>query len=89
MVLGVINLVRRITVDFEMGAYDAFKNVFGQHIEINACFLHQKQSTFRYAIDIGLRQFIVDGSPAFRADIRTFVGMIDWRSSPSLISISA
>ena len=33
MVLGVINLVRRITVDFEMGAYDAFKNVFGHSID--------------------------------------------------------
>ena len=33
MVLGVINRVRRITVDFEMGAYDAFKNVFGHSID--------------------------------------------------------
>ena len=75
--LGVMNRVRKITVDFEQGAYEAFKNVFGQHIEVNGCFFHLKQSTFRYAVDLGLRQFIVDGSPMLRADIRTFVGMVD------------
>lgn len=75
--LGVMNRVRKITVDFEQGAYEAFKNVFGQHIEVTACFFHLKQSTFRYAVDLGLRQLIVDGSPTMRQDIRTFVGMID------------
>ena len=75
--LGVLTRVRKITVDFEQGAYEAFKNVFGQHIEVNGCFFHLKQSTFRYAVDLGLRQLIVDGSPTLRADIRTFVGMVD------------
>ena len=69
--------VSSITVDFEQGAYDAFRNVFGLQININGCFYHLTQSTFRKACELGLRQIIVDGSQQFRADIRMFVGMID------------
>ena len=75
--LGVLARVRKVTVDFEQRAYEAFRNVFGQHIVVNGCFFHLVQSTFRNAVDLGLRQFIVDGSPTLRPDIRTFVGMID------------
>ena len=69
--------VRKITDDFEQAAYYAFKNVFGQQIVVNGCFFHLKQSMFRYAGNLGLRQLIVDGSPTLRPDIRTFVEMID------------
>ena len=69
--------VRKITDDFEQAAYYAFKNVFGQQIVVNGCFFHLKQSMFRYAGNLGLRQLIVDGSPTLRPEIRTFVGMID------------
>ena len=75
--LGLAVNVRTITVDFERGAYNAFRNVFGQQIVINGCFFHLIQSTFRKACELGLRRYIVDGSPQFRQDIRMFVGMID------------
>ena len=75
--LGLAVNVRTITVDFERGAYNAFRNVFGQQIVINGCFFHLTQSTFRKACELGLRRYIVDGSPQFRQDIRMFVGMID------------
>ena len=75
--LGLAINVQTITVDFERGAYNAFRNVFGQQIIINGCFFHLTQSTFRKAVELGLRQYIVDGSPQLRADFRMFVGMID------------
>ena len=75
--LGLAVNVRTITVDFERGAYNAFRNMFGQQIVINGCFFHLIQSTFRKACELGLRRYIVDGSPQFRQDIRMFVGMID------------
>ena len=69
--------VQTITVDFEQGAYNAFRNVFGQQLNVNGCFFHLTQFTFRKECELGLRTFIVDGSPQFRQDIRMFVGMID------------
>ena len=40
-------------------------------------FFHLKQSTFRKAVDLGLRVYIKDGSPQLQDDFRTYVGMID------------
>ena len=40
-------------------------------------FFHSKQSTFRKACDLGLRVYIVEGSPQLHNDYREFVGMIN------------
>ena len=71
-----INL-ETITVDFERGAYGAFKSVFGQHIDVNGCFFHLTQSTQRKAGDLGLKPYIMDNSERLDPDIRMFVAMID------------
>ena len=75
--LGLIPNVRYVTCDFEQGAYNALRFVFGQNVRIVGCFFHLKQSTFRKAVELGLRQYIVDDSPQRRDDIRTFVEQID------------
>ena len=75
--IGVPINVREITVDFEMGAYNAFRNVFGQQIVVNGCFFHLTQSTLRKARELGLAIYIQDGSQHVRRDFRMIAGMID------------
>ena len=60
-----------------MGAYNAFRRVFGAHLVINGCFFHLTQSTLRRAREIGLDVYIRDDSAQHRADFRMFAGMID------------
>ena len=69
--------MRTVTCDFERGAYNAACQVFGQNIGVVGCFFHLKQSTFRKAVELGLRQFIIDGSATSDIAIRYYVGMID------------
>ena len=69
--------VREITVDFEMGVYQAFRNVFGQQVRVNGCFFHLTQSTLRKARELGLGIYIQEGSQYLRNDFRKFAGMID------------
>ena len=66
-----------ITVDFERGAYNALRTVFGQLINVNGCFFYLTQSTLRKATVLGQKQYIVEDSNQFDAEIRMFVAMID------------
>ena len=75
--VGIPITVTDISVDFEIGAYNAFRNVFGPHIRVNGCFFHLTQSTLRKARDLGLGIYIQEGSQHLRRDFRTFAGMID------------
>ena len=75
--LGLANNVRSINLDFEQGAYNAFINVFGQHVRISGCFFHLSQSTLRKAGELGLKQYIIEGSAQFNDVYRRFAGMID------------
>lgn len=75
--LGLQIHVRVINLDFEQAAYGAFVQVFGPNIRVNGCFFHLTQNTLRKATDMGLRQYILEGSPALNADYRRFAGMID------------
>ena len=69
--------VRNITVDFEVGAYQAFRNIFGQQVNVNGCLFHLAQSTLRKARELGLGPYIQEGSQHIRQDFRMFAGMID------------
>lgn len=43
-----------VHVDFEIGAMDAVKEVFGNHVKIRGCFYHLCQSTYRKIQELGL-----------------------------------
>ena len=55
--LELIPNVRQVTCDFEQGAYNPLRFVFGQNVRIVGCFFHLKQSTFQKAVELGLRQY--------------------------------
>ena len=75
--LGIPFNLDTVTVDFEPGAYGALRSIFGQNLNVNGCFFHLTQSTFRKATEFGLRQYIVEESDDFNPDIRMFVAMVD------------
>lgn len=75
--MGIQWNLRNVNCDFERAAFNAVRQVFGANIRIAGCFFHLKQSTFRRAVELGLRQYIVDGSITLDEDMRNYVGMID------------
>ena len=67
--LGIAWNLTTVTCDYERGAYNALRQTFGGNLRVVGCFFHLKQSTFRKAVELGLRQYIVDGSPTLDHNI--------------------
>ena len=65
--------VAYLLVDFEQAVINSFAAIFGQNVELNGCFFHLCQSTWRKIQSLGLMQIYKDNINNFQE----FAGMLD------------
>lgn len=70
--LGVTCDPKKVVCDFELAAINAVAAVLGTHVQVQGCFYHLCQSTWRKIQELGLAAVYMDNR-----EVQHFVGMID------------